>query len=362
MEGMNLSTISEDLSTWLERDIDEKECVESMKSVGQNKSPGPYGFPEKSFIDWRLKITFIALVPKIDSIEEIKDPRPISLIHGAYKIVSEILAERFKQNFPIIISQHQTVVVKKRQILDGFLIANELIDSRLRSGKPVGKALTFMIRTAQEQGILSSFQVKGGGFLVSYLQFADDTLIFLDADIEKVKNLRLILLSFEMLTGLKINFAKSQISGVGYDGDLNVFCSLLGCHNGVSPIIYLGIPLGDKCGGVAKWDKVVDKFIARFHGWKKTLFFRAGKITLINNVFSSLPVYYMSLNNFSSTTMIFAKKERNNRVFNDSQNSAVAGNEAVYVLFTWSLAFKELEEIDSKEVMKQWCKIYFDIV
>ncbi|XP_026419431.1 uncharacterized protein LOC113315356 [Papaver somniferum] len=92
----------------------------------------------------------------------------------------------------------------------------------------VGEALNFMIKRAQEQGLLSGFQVKPNGLLVSHLQFADDTLIFLDADIEQVKNLRLILLSFETLTGLKINFTKSQIFSVGYDGDLNVFSSLLG--------------------------------------------------------------------------------------------------------------------------------------
>ncbi|XP_026433399.1 uncharacterized protein LOC113330800 [Papaver somniferum] len=131
-----------------------------------------------------------------------------------------------------------------------------------------------MIKRAQEQGLLSGFQVKPNGLQIGHLQFADDTLIFLDADIEQVKNLRIILLSFEMLTGLKINFAKSQIFGVGYDGDLNAFSSLLGCYNGVLPTTYLGLPLGDKCGGVAKWDKVVDKFIARFPGWIKPLISR----------------------------------------------------------------------------------------
>ncbi|XP_026453390.1 uncharacterized protein LOC113354199 [Papaver somniferum] len=152
-------TSNEELCTWLERDVDEEECTAAIKNLGQNKAPSPDGFPVrfyllcwdfikqyflnivkelqvKSFLDWRLKNTFIALIPKKDSIEQIKDLRPISLIHGVYKIVSKILAERFKTVLPTIISQHQTAFVKKRQILDGVLIANELIDSRLRSGKP----------------------------------------------------------------------------------------------------------------------------------------------------------------------------------------------------------------------------------
>ncbi|XP_026442407.1 uncharacterized protein LOC113341915 [Papaver somniferum] len=344
MEGMDFS--SDDMSLWLERDIDKEECVSAIKSLGQNKAPRTDGFPtsfyklcwevlkedfmkvvkelqHNNFLDWRLQNTFIALIPKKNIIEEIKDLRPISLVNGAYKIVSKILAERFKQCLPHIISPNQTTFIKKMQFLDGVLIANELIDLRIRSGKPgilykiyfektfdhvnwdfldeilslmgfgtkwrtwirrwvefakfyvlvngsvagyfkikkgirqgdpispflfllVGEALNFMIKQAQEQGILTGFQVKPDVKIVSHLQFADDTLIFLDADVEQVRNLRLVLLSFEILTGLKINFSKSQIYGVGYDGDLSIFSSILGYYHGSLPTCYLGLPLGDK--------------------------------------------------------------------------------------------------------------------
>ncbi|XP_026450627.1 uncharacterized protein LOC113350713 [Papaver somniferum] len=119
----------------------------------------------------------------------------------------------------------------------------------------VGEALAFMIRRAQEKGSLCGFQVKSNGPLLSHLQFAYDTLIFINADIEQVKNLRLILLSFEFFTGLKLNFAKSQIFGMGYDGNLSVFSSHMGCYSGVLPTTYLGFPLGDKCRGVANGKK-----------------------------------------------------------------------------------------------------------
>ncbi|XP_026399012.1 uncharacterized protein LOC113294851 [Papaver somniferum] len=146
----------------------------------------------------------------------------------------------------------------------------------------VGEALTFMIKKAQEEGLLSGFQAKSDGTVISHLQFSDDTLIFLDADVEQVKNLRLILLSFEMLTGLKIDFAKSQIFGVCFDGDLSVFSSILGCYSSVFLTIYIGLPLGDKCGGVAKRDRITEKFIAKLAGWKKTLLSRALKWRALN--------------------------------------------------------------------------------
>ncbi|XP_026377779.1 uncharacterized protein LOC113272088 [Papaver somniferum] len=109
----------------------------------------------------------------------------------------------------------------------------------------VGEALSYMIQQAQEQGLIIGFQTAEGDKLISHLQFADDTLIFMDVE---------------------------QL-----------------------PTTYLGLPLGDKSGGVAKWDKVIDKFNACLPGWKKPHLNRAGKITLINNVLASLPVYYVSL-------------------------------------------------------------------
>ena len=46
---------------------------------------------------------------------------------------------------------------------------------------------------------------------LSILQYADDTIIFIDHDLEQAKNLKLLLCAFEQLSGLKINFHKSEI-------------------------------------------------------------------------------------------------------------------------------------------------------
>lgn len=122
-----------------------------------------------------------------------------------------------------------------------------------------------------------------------------------------------------MLTGLKINFAKSLIFGVRYGGDLSVFSSLLGCYNGTLPTTYLGLPLGDKCGGVEKWDKIIDRFIARLAGWKKPLLSRADKISLINIVLDSLHVYYMSLYEMHVSILRKLEKIMRNFQWNDNK-------------------------------------------
>jgi hypothetical protein len=50
---------------------------------------------------------------------------------------------------------------------------------------------------------------------LSILQYVDNTIILLEDDLEKAKNLKLVLSAFEKLSGLKINFHKSELFSFG---------------------------------------------------------------------------------------------------------------------------------------------------
>ena len=62
-------------------------------------------------------------------------------------------------------------------------------------------------------GILADL-ILGG---ISHIQYADDTVIMIDGSIQSVVNLKLILYCFEWLSGLKINYHKSDVYGFGMD-------------------------------------------------------------------------------------------------------------------------------------------------
>jgi retron-type reverse transcriptase len=80
------------------------------------------------------------------------------------------------------------------------------------------------------------------GLLV--LQYADDTVIFMDNDLEKAKNIKLLLCAFEQLSGFKINFYKSEL--FCYEAaKTNQFeyAQIFGCDLSSFPFRYLGIPM-----------------------------------------------------------------------------------------------------------------------
>lgn len=54
--------------------------------------------------------------------------KPISFIGSVYKIISKILSKRIREVVGDIISSSQGAFVKKRQILDEIVIANECIE------------------------------------------------------------------------------------------------------------------------------------------------------------------------------------------------------------------------------------------
>jgi len=83
-----------------------------------------------------LNATFLGLIPKKAKAENIRDFRSISLVGCIYKLLSKVLARRLRSIIGNLISKNQNAFVGGRQIIDAVLVANELINSRVKSGKP----------------------------------------------------------------------------------------------------------------------------------------------------------------------------------------------------------------------------------
>jgi hypothetical protein len=75
-----------------------------------------------------INSTFIALIPKVDNPQRLDHFRPISLVGSIYKILAKVLANRLRQVGGSVVSEVKSAFVKERQILDGILVANEVVD------------------------------------------------------------------------------------------------------------------------------------------------------------------------------------------------------------------------------------------
>jgi len=72
--------------------------------------------------------TFITLIPKKECPQSLNDYCPISLVGSLYKVLAKLLTNRLRGVIGTEISYTQYAFVKDRQILDGILVANEVVD------------------------------------------------------------------------------------------------------------------------------------------------------------------------------------------------------------------------------------------
>jgi len=82
-----------------------------------------------------INSTFIALIPKIHSAQRLNDFRPISLVGCLYKVLAKVLANRLRMVIGSVVSDTQSTFIHGKQIVDGILIANEVVDEARRRDK-----------------------------------------------------------------------------------------------------------------------------------------------------------------------------------------------------------------------------------
>jgi hypothetical protein len=117
----------------------------------------------------------------------------------------------------------------------------------------------------------------------------------LDDDLEKANGLRIVLSAFEKLSGLQINFHKSELFCFSDTKERIVeYVRLFGCKEGEFPFRYLGISMSPRRLFNKDWRIVEERFQKKLSSWKGKLLSSGGRLVLINSVLSSLPMFMMS--------------------------------------------------------------------
>lgn len=173
----------------------------------------------------------------------------------------------------------------------------------LRQGDPIApflflvvvEGLSGLMRQALLKGLYKGYKVGKQNAELSLLQFADDTLFFVEDSLQNVLCIKSILRSFKMVSGLKINFHKSSIGGIGVvDTLLHRYALFLNCSYMDFPFVYLGVPIGANPRRKSVWSKVLEKCRKKLSVWRQKTLSLGGRVTFINLVFSSIPLFFLS--------------------------------------------------------------------
>ena len=119
------------------------------------------------------------------------------------------------------------------------------------------EGLAGVSRTAVEKELVEGLEISKKSVKVNMLQYVYDTLFFCKTNIKNVFNIKVMLSCFELVSGLKVNFLKSRIGGVGVEQKkILCFTSILNCEVMRTSFKYLGLPVGDAIRGAnfgTKW-------------------------------------------------------------------------------------------------------------
>jgi len=133
--------------------------------------------------------------------------------------------------------------------------------------------------------------VQGG---LTHLEYADDTVLFIQNTEQNIVNLKFLLFCFEEVSGMKINYNKSEVFTIGISKvESELIADAFNCKLGEFPMKYLGLPISYKQLSKKELGAPVGKVEKRLETWKCNQLSHGGRSILINSSLSSVPMYNM---------------------------------------------------------------------
>ncbi|GKB46476.1 RNA-directed DNA polymerase, eukaryota [Tanacetum coccineum] len=269
-------------SSFLEEPVSEIEIKKAIWDCGSDKSPGPDGFTlafykrywstlkndimayvrgffDSSNIPSGCNSSFITLIPKVANPLVASDFRQISLIGAQYKVIAKILANRLSWVIATVISNKQTTFVSQRQILDGPLMVNEIIDWYKQ------KKERLMILKIDFEKAFDSVSWDFLDQVLHFTGFGHTWRSWIRGCLSSAKASVLVngspTIEFNLQRGLKLNLHKSNLYGVGVDlTEVSNLALVTGCQAKCLHFSYLGLPVGSNMARINSWVPIVDKF------------------------------------------------------------------------------------------------------
>ncbi|GKU99298.1 hypothetical protein SLEP1_g12166 [Rubroshorea leprosula] len=265
LDGIHFRQITKTDNEFLTTTFSKQEIKEAIWNCDPSKSPRPDGFNFKFIMTmwdviktdifnfvWEFQqhgnlvkgsnASFIVLIPKTENAQAIEEFRPISLIGMAFiegrhlvegavianEIIDEVKRKKkkgflFKVNFEKAYDKECLKSSSVPILINGSPTNQFSVNKGIRQGDPlspflfliVAEGLNGLVASAVEKEKYKGVVIGSGDVMVTHLQFADDTIFFEDETEDNIWVIKCIMRTFKLTLGLKINFRKSQLIGVG---------------------------------------------------------------------------------------------------------------------------------------------------
>ncbi|XP_026399338.1 uncharacterized protein LOC113295210 [Papaver somniferum] len=293
-----------------------QEVFDTLRSVENWSAPGPEGFQagffksqyntvgndvcsmvtrffETKHISRHINKTYISLILKKKKSICAVDYKPICLCNTFYKFISKILVNRMKPLMTKIVSPFQAAYVSGGIIQENTIIAQEIIHSMKK--KRGQTSAIWHLTAAHHNKNIKGIKVVALAPAINHLLFANDCLIFAQANLTSVYNLLELLYDFSTQSGQMINFDRSAVH-FSKKRKLEVAAALSNIP-GVKTINskekYLGSPLIIEHSKQESFKSITECFETRLSTWSSINLSKAGRGTMIKHVLNSVPVYQM---------------------------------------------------------------------
>uniref|UniRef100_A0A453NBT5 Reverse transcriptase domain-containing protein n=1 Tax=Aegilops tauschii subsp. strangulata TaxID=200361 RepID=A0A453NBT5_AEGTS len=248
----------------------------------------------------KLNQALMILLPKRPDAQQLRNYRPICLIHIVAKIFTKVLSLRLAPRLDSLVSRNQNAFITGRSLHDNFILVRHSLKMLHQLGAPrimlkldLTRAFDsiswpFLFKVLRQYGFgdrfrewlaimlsTSSTRVTLGRLMRRALDagllqqlhprrpipaislYADDVMLFCHATPEDVAAIKGILTLFGKASGLLVNYAKSSATVLHGDMQGHEVIAQLGCPVVQLPITYLGIPLSTRRPSAAQLQPLV---------------------------------------------------------------------------------------------------------
>ncbi|KAL5541650.1 hypothetical protein UlMin_009360 [Ulmus minor] len=172
----------------------------------------------------------------------------------------------------------------------------------LRQGDPISpylfilcmEVLSRLINRKAEEGLIKGFRLSRHTPVINHLFFADDVFLLGKCSINEAFYFKSCLDEFCSWSGQSFNSQKSNIffNRAANRQVSNLIIAMMGFSRILPSSSYLGLPMFHS-GKAVDFNFLVEMLDSKLTGWKACTLSKAKKLTIINSVALSLPIYVM---------------------------------------------------------------------